>query len=247
MITVVESQLSSEAPETDGTALTSIVMPARETLGDRVTRELRKLLVAGRLAPGEKLSLRKVADALGVSMMPVREAMTRLAADGALEILPGRAVQVPVLTLGQFRELTQVRLVVEGYAAQEAARQATADDIRVIARHDRGFREAASRTPPDTVQAVACNRDLHFALYKSTRMPTLVEMIERLWLKAGPILNLDMRSEPQRLKGGSAMQAHANLVAALQARDPAAARKALEADITAAARHVVKTGRLLPD
>jgi DNA-binding GntR family transcriptional regulator len=249
MSTLVQPHLSPalSANSRDETALAGIVLPTRETLGDRVTCELRALLIAGRLAPGEKLSLRKVADALGVSMMPVREAMSRLAADGALEILPGKAVRVPVLTLGQFRELTQVRLVIEGFAAEEAARQATVDDVALVARHDLGFREAASLDPPDTVLAVACNRDLHFALYKSTRMPTLVEMIERLWLKAGPILNLDMRSEPQRLKGGSAMQAHGELVAALRARNPSAARKALEADIAAAAQHVVNTGRLRPD
>jgi DNA-binding GntR family transcriptional regulator len=235
------------APGQDETAFAGIVLPVRETLGDRVTRELRTLLIAGRLVPGEKLSLRKVADALGVSMMPVREAMSRLAADGALEILPGKAVRVPVLTLGQFRELTRLRLVIEGFAAEEAARKATNDNIDGIFRAEAAFRDAAGLEPPDSAAAVARNRDFHFALYGSAGMPTLVEMIERLWLKAGPILNLDMRSEPARLRGGSAVLAHADLVAALRRRDPDAARRSLEADITAAAQHIEDTGRLRPD
>jgi DNA-binding GntR family transcriptional regulator len=245
----VQSLLSSPlpAPGQDETALTSIILPLRETLGDRVTHELRALLIAGRLVPGEKLSLRKVADALGVSMMPVREAMSRLAADGALEILPGKAVRVPVLTLRQFRELTRLRLVIEGFATGEAARRATDAGIDGIARAEAAFRQAASLDPPDTAMAVLCNRDFHFALYHCAGMPTLVEMIERLWLKAGPILNLDMRSEPARLRGGSAVQAHGELVDALRRRDPAAARLALEADITAAAQHIEDTGRLRPD
>lgn len=232
------------ATEPDGSALDEIGALQHETLGERVTGELRALLVAGRLAPGEKLSLRRVAEALGVSMMPVREAVSRLAADRALEVLPGRAVRVPVLSLDQFRELTRLRLVVEGFAAEEAARKATPSEIARIAAHDADFRKAASADPPDSAGAVAANRDLHFALYEAAGMPSLIEMIERLWLKAGPILNLDMRHEPRRLEGGSAMQAHARLLDALRRRDAAAARAALEDDITAAAAHIEDTGQL---
>jgi DNA-binding GntR family transcriptional regulator len=227
----------------DASALDEIGALQRETLGDRVTGELRALLVAGRLAPGEKLSLRRVAEALGVSMMPVREAVSRLAADRALEVLPGRAVRVPVLTLAQFRELTRIRLVVEGFAAEEATRRATPDEIAAIAAHEAAFRRAASADPPDSAGAVAANRDLHFSLYEAAGMPSLVEMIERLWLKAGPVLNLDMRHEPRRLKGGSAMQAHDRLLSALRQADAQAARAALQADITAAADHIEETGQ----
>jgi DNA-binding GntR family transcriptional regulator len=232
-----------EATDGDVSALDEIGALQRETLGDRVTGELRALLVAGRLAPGEKLSLRRVAEALGVSMMPVREAVSRLAADRALEVLPGRAVRVPVLTLDQFRELTRLRLVVEGFAAEESTRRATPDQIAAIAVHEADFRLAASADPPDTAGAVAANRDLHFSLYEAAGMPSLVEMIERLWLKAGPVLNLDMRHEPLRLKGGSAVQEHAKLLAALRACDASAARAALEADIRAAAAHIEETGQ----
>jgi len=231
-------------PDHDASALDEIGAIQRETLGERVTEELRALLVSGRLAPGEKLSLRRVAEALGVSMMPVREAVSRLAADRALEVLPGRAVRVPVLTLAQFRELTRLRLVVEGFAAEEAALKATSADIARVATFDAAFRKAASADPPDSTAAVAANRDLHFALYEAAGMPGLIEMIERLWLKAGPILNIDMRDEPRRLKGGSAMQAHARLLEALRRQDPAAARSALEDDITAAAAHIEDTGQL---
>lgn len=234
--------LALDAPR--ASALGEVGLLARETLGDRVTAELRGLLVAGRLAPGEKLSLRRVAEALGVSIMPVREAVSRLAADSALEVLPGRAVRVPVLTRAQFRELTRLRLVVEGFAAEEAARNATPAQLAEITACEARFRELASADPPDAAGAVAANRDLHFAVYEAACMPTLVEMIERLWLKAGPILNLDMRDEPRRLKGGSAMQAHAALLSALQRRNPEQARAALQADIAEAAAHIEEIGRL---
>lgn len=224
-------------------ALDEVGSLQHETLGERVTGELRALLIAGRLAPGEKLSLRRVAEALGVSMMPVREAVSRLAADKALEVLPGRAVRVPVLTLAQFRELTRIRLVVEGFAAEEAAKAITDAQIAAVARHEAEFL-AAAKDPPDPAAAVAANRDLHFALYEAAGMPSLIEMISRLWLKVGPILNLDMRHEPKRLDGGSAVVAHAQLLDALRRRDPAAARQALIEDISAAAEHIERTARL---
>lgn len=225
-------------------ALHEVGSLSHETLGERVTGELRALLIAGRLAPGEKLSLRRVAEALGVSMMPVREAVSRLAADKALEVLPGRAVRVPVLTLAQFRELTRIRLVVEGFAAEEAAKAIGDEQIAAVARHEAAFLAAAKADPPDPAAAVAANRDLHFALYEAAGMPSLVEMISRLWLKAGPVLNLDMRHEPRRLDGGSAVVAHAQLLEALRRRDPAAARQALVEDISAAAEHIERTARL---
>jgi DNA-binding GntR family transcriptional regulator len=236
------SSVSERAGE--ASALDEVGSLLHETLGERVTGELRALLIAGRLAPGEKLSLRRVAEALGVSMMPVRGAVSRLAADKALEVLPGRAVRVPVLTLAQFRELTRIRLVVEGFAAEEAAKVITDAQIAVVARHEGAFLAAAKADPPDPAAAVAANRDLHFSLYEAAGMPSLVEMISRLWLKAGPILNLDMRHEPRRLDGGSAVVAHAQLLAALRRRDPAAARQALVEDISAAAGHIERTARL---
>jgi DNA-binding GntR family transcriptional regulator len=241
----LHARLASSAPSkaAEASALDEVGSLLHETLGERVTGELRALLIAGRLAPGEKLSLRRVAEALGVSMMPVREAVSRLAADKALEVLPGRAVRVPVLTLAQFRELTRIRLVVEGFAAEEAAKVITDAQIAVVAWHEAAFL-AAAKDPPDPAAAVGANRDLHFALYEAAGMPSLVEMIGRLWLKAGPILNLDMRHEPRRLDGGSAVVAHAQLLAALRRRDAAAARQALVEDISAAAEHIERTARL---
>lgn len=219
----------------------------RATLGRQVFDHLRLLLIGGRVAPGERLSLRAVADALGVSMTPVREAVSRLVADGALEVLPNRAVRVPVLTLGQFRELTRIRLVVEGFAASEAARSISPGALTRIVRHEQAFRRACDAPRPSPARAVEENRKLHFELYAATGMPQLVGVIEGLWLRAGPVLNLDMRDEPRRLKRGTAVRYHAALVEALRRRDTDAARTAVTGDIEAAAAHIEELGRLAQD
>src|SRR4051812_15946588 len=106
------------------------------TLGQKVHFELRGLIMAGVLSPGEKISLRTMAGRLGVSMQPVREAVSRLVADRALEVMPNRAVRVPLLTLEQFRELTAIRLAIEGFAAERAAHGRTAQDLAAMRRHE---------------------------------------------------------------------------------------------------------------
>jgi DNA-binding GntR family transcriptional regulator len=225
-------------------ALAQVGRIERVTLGDRVYEELRDLIIGGELAPGDKLSLRSVADTLGVSIMPVREAVSRLVADEALEVLPNRAVSVPLMTRDKFRELTRIRLVVECFAAEQAALGRAAADLRVVAAFDAAFRREARSAEPDPARAVRANKDLHFAIYRASRMPSLVAIIEGLWLKIGPVLNLDLKLSPDRLAHGGAEVHHARAIAAIEARDAHGARVALAADIEGAAAFIEATGRL---
>ncbi len=217
---------------------------AHATLGAQAYDALRDLLVAGGLAPGERLSLRTLAERLGTSVMPAREAVSRLVADEALEVLPNRAVRVPVITLATFRELTRVRIAVEGFAAAEAARAVGPDDLAAIRAHDAAFRSEVLAPEPDLERGMRANRDLHFAVYRAAGLPSLVTIIEGLWLRIGPVLNLDLRSSPRRLAEGGAQVHHARLVAALAAGDPEGARAALAADIAGSAGFIETTGRL---
>src|SRR4051812_32330299 len=121
----------------------------RVTLGERIYLELRDLLMSGKLLPNEKLSLRSVAEALGVSMMPVREAVARLVAEGALNVLPNRAVSVPLMTQSKLIELMNIRIEIEGYAAEQSALHRTRKDLDIIRRLDDQFREAVREAEPD--------------------------------------------------------------------------------------------------
>ncbi|MBX9992122.1 GntR family transcriptional regulator [Phreatobacter oligotrophus] len=225
-------------------ALTTIGPLERETLGERVYGHLRELLMAGRLAPGDKISLRATALALGTSMMPVREAVSRLVADRALEVTPNRAVRVPVMSEDGFRELTTVRIAIEGFAAEAAAAAADARAIERIAGHEAAFRALGSQPVADLAEAVRINKNLHFAIYEAAGLPTLVEIIGALWLKAGPVLNLDLGANPDRLARSGAIRFHAEALAAIRARDGAAARTAIVADISGAADFIIGRGGL---
>ncbi|WP_075219936.1 GntR family transcriptional regulator [Acuticoccus yangtzensis] len=214
------------------------------TLGTQVYAALSQRLVGGELAPGEKISLRHIAETLGTSVMPVREAVSRLVADGALEVSPNKAVAVPVMTREAFCELTTVRVAIEGFAAEQAAYNHKNSDMAGIAAHDAAFRRECEAAIPDRVAALKANRNFHFALYAAADLPTLMPIITGLWLKIGPVLNLDLRLSSQRLAIGGAEAQHARAIAAVRARDGKEARAAIKQDIETTAGLIAATGRL---
>lgn len=115
-------------------AINELVTPLkRQTLSSDVYAQLRELLITGQMIPGEQISLRTTASALGVSVMPVREAVHRLVAEQALELTPNRALRVPLMTESAFREITRIRVNLEGLATEQAARQLPAAGLERIA------------------------------------------------------------------------------------------------------------------
>ncbi|HBM59223.1 GntR family transcriptional regulator [Salipiger marinus] len=218
------------------------IRPARrQTLSDQVHDTLSEMLLSGALRPRDRLSLRDLAERLEVSMMPVREAVSRLAASGALDVSPKRAVMVPLMTSDAFADLTQVRMLTEGEAARLAASRASRTEIAgILALADR-FEEVLDAAY-GSAAAVAANKDLHFALYRAAGSPALMEVITMLWLKAGPIINFDIgveagvpsEEEMSRSRTHHSRAHHRQLCEALSARDGAAAAQAIAEDIRVA-------------
>ncbi len=218
----------------------------RQTLADQVYGDLKELLLAGRAAPGERFTLRGLASAIGTSAMPVREAVSRLVAENALEVLPNRAVRVPLMSRARFKELRLIRASLEGLAAATAATEASDQEIAEVRHFERLFAAERDKSHPDGAGAMRHNKNLHFALYRAAHLPTLFQMIEGLWLQIGPVLNLDFCAGPDRVHQGEAYLHHAALIAALEARDADAARAALVADIWSAGDFILSRG-VLPD
>jgi DNA-binding GntR family transcriptional regulator len=216
----------------------------RQTLGGRAYAQLSDLLMSGRMAPGDKVSLRQTADVLGVSIMPVREAVSRLVADGALEVTPNRAVRVRLMTADQFRDLTKARIAIEGHVAAVAAKARNKDDLKSIARAEEAMRKESRSSNPNLPHAVELNKAFHFAVYDASHSTTLVEIIRALWLKAGPVINLDLRANPERLAKGDAVQFHAKVLEAVIAGDEEGARANIAGDIANAADVILSRGGL---
>ena len=208
--------------------------PRRETLGANVLFQIKDLLLSGRLMPGEQLSLRSTAEALGVSVMPVREAVYQLVADQALEVAPNRSVRVPTMTGKQFKEITEIRLQIEGYAVEQAALKATPALIRSLKRLNNTLAKEMDFADSDKASIVMINKEIHFSIYEAAEMPMLVKIIETLWLRIGPILNYDLRAGSERTQKKTAVGHHDRMIAALEQGKPVEARQALDSDIKGA-------------
>lgn len=211
-----------------------------QTLSAKVYQDLRELIISGQLQPGERLTLAGMAAALGTSAMPVREALNKLAADDALEILPNKSVRVPVMTRSRFQELVVIRLVVEGLAVETAARRITAEQLSRLAVLEQAFSREIALGEPDVNQIIQINKQFHFTAYAAAQMPALSSLIEGLWLRIGPVLNLDLRNSASRRRSDlPSVKAHRGLLDALRAGDGVAAKTALAMDINGAAEVIL--------
>lgn len=231
---VIQGSLAGIAPVESG------------TLGQRVYQGLRDYLMAGQLQPGRKLTLRELASALNVSPMPVREAVRRLAAEGALEMLPNRRIRVPLMTKSRFRELLRIRVAVEGLAVEEAARRIRGEDVDRMEELNRQFAAEMQRRQADGVKLWRINKDIHFIMYEAAGMPNLLPMIEGLWLRIGPVLHLSLRERANANARGRnpAPDWHKRMILGLRRRDAAAARRGLVGDMTSAGDQILAEGNL---
>ena len=208
---------------------------AHLTLSAKVYQDLRERIISGQVQPGERLTLAGMASALGTSAMPVREAIQKLAADEALEILPNKSVRVPVMTHSRFKELVTIRIAVEGLAIETAAGRITAAQLANLAELECVFRTELQLASPDVNRIIQVNKQFHFGAYEAAGMPTLCSLIEGLWLRIGPVLNLDIRNGSSRLSNPPSVRAHRAMLDALRAHDGPAAKRGLAMDIQCAA------------
>lgn len=207
----------------------------RKSLVGYVEEELRNALIEGRLEPGTRLVTKELADTLGMSITPVREALVRFAASGILTAEPAQSFRVPNLNAAQYSELSEVRKAVEGLASAKAAARITAGEIAAMEVLLAQYLAAKSSGDPHV--ALKINKEFRFVLYNAANMPTLLGVIETLWLKAGPGFNY-LYPEERR-----ALTAHHNynvLLAALRSRTADTARAAIEHAIDDGAKRVLE-------
>ena len=206
---------------------------SRITIGDRVYLQLRDALITGRFDPGQALTIVALANSFQTSPMPVREALSRLAAENAVEIASNGSACVPKVSVERLDDICRARVAIEGLAAQLAAEMAGPNDFEVIERCMQEH-EAASASG-DIYEMLLRNRDFHFSLYAASRSEVLEQLIDSLWLRYGPYMRMLSAHIAPQLESGihnDFSNHHHAIVGALRQRDGNAARKHLVADIT---------------
>lgn len=210
-------------------ALSLLTPITRSSVNESVYQALRNKLMHGEYRAGQPLGIQYLADALGTSTMPVREALRRLVAQQGLEPLPNGTTRVPLITREKLVDIRRTRLLIEGTAIEWAAPNLSAahlDELEGLAREI----TAARRTREGVPVSLEKNLVFHFTLYQAAQSPVLLASIESLWLQSGAYLRATrefLHTEEQ-----PADHLHEQCIAALRAGDAATARRRIEEDIS---------------
>ena len=212
-----------------------------DNLQEQLYQNIRAGLLSGRFQPGERLKIRDLAAQWGTSPMPVRAALQRLVAEGALEGEPQRSLRVPAMTRERFEQLLPVRINLEGLAVELAAARISKvqlDSLQAcIERMETALRER------DVQAYLSDNSQFHLTLYQACGNPVLLRLIESLWLQVGPFFNRLFTEADLSLRLNDF---HGDCLKALQAGDAREARAAIEQDLNYFGRFLLNLLSLEP-
>lgn len=206
-------------------------LPAHE----QVYRELRSLVLFGEMPPGAPVTIQGLTERLGAGMTPVREALRRLIAEGALSFQGNRRVSVPVLDRGAVDELIHARVAIEPELTRRACRLATEDSIATLRGIDDRLDTAIARG--DVRGYLEQNYRFHQMLYDLAAAPILQDLADGLWLRFGPSL----RVVCGRFGTQSLPDQHKAILAALQSWDAEAAAEGMERDVRQGMEQIAQT------
>lgn len=196
-------------------------LPAHEL----IYRQLRALILFGDLAPGQPVTIQGLTERLAAGMTPVREAIRRLIAEGALESQGNRRVSVPQLTAENINELIVARQWLDPHLAERATARATLTDLERLAATDTELDRAIARG--DLRAYLELNYRFHRMIYDMAAAPILTDLAEGLWLRFGPSL----RVVCGRMGTQNLPDKHKEVLAAMHAGDAEAAGQAIRADV----------------
>lgn len=194
----------------------------RISLTQQVENNIKNALIVGALKPGSRLVTREIAVNQGISITPVREALLRLVSAGALQAAPAQAFMVPMLTDSGYHEISQIRKNLEGMATAAAAKNITAEKLRELQRLAELFHDAM--VSGDIPRMLQTNYQFRFRIYEYAEMPTLMIMIEQLWVRIGPSLHYLYLTSMEPFQQENIYQP---LLTALAKKDPAASSRAM--------------------
>lgn len=208
------------------------------TLGHQVYREMEDSIVDGIWLPGAKVSLRKIATQLNTSMQPVREAVSKLVADSALEVTPGRSVRVPVLSREQADEIWAIRMLLEGEAAAQFAARKCPEEAQSLYQHTRNLR--STYPTHDTTATMRTIRAWNIELIHGSKSPVLIDMIMRLRLRYAPFIAQSLATKRPHDEDFINFTTHIQdeLVMAIEAGDSTAARHLRCSDLRSFQRYL---------
>lgn len=193
------------------------------TLVDVATRELREVILSGELKPGAQLVLTELAERLSMSVMPVREAIGRLQAEGLVDQIPHRGARVSPVSVADLEDLYAVRIALETLATREAAARFTEEDYGRLAGVLDKYVQAYEAE--DAERGREMHSQFHLGIYELSGSPWLMRTIPALWDAADRYRRL---SATLRGTLEERHREHQYILERCRQRDPDAAAAALE-------------------
>lgn len=195
-----------------------------ESLNEIAYNKILNALRSGTFKPGESLKTRTLANALGVSSTPVREALSKLIAQNALDVDPkNRAAIVPVITYELLDELYSIRKTLDAMVIKAAVQNITDEEIAKVNQLEKQLAELDKQQ--DSQDFIDKSEEFFLTIFQSARKPLLYQMLDNLWLRSGVILGCFSADRPA---GFSIKQYRSDLAKALKNRDAKAAVKAMD-------------------
>jgi DNA-binding GntR family transcriptional regulator len=200
-------------------------------------QELKRRILTGQLEPGSVISQSALAQELGVSTTPLREALRQLAAEGLVEIESHRDARVASLTADDARNLFAIRQSLDSLAGTLAARHRTDEDITSISAH---LEKLVPLGESDDLSALGVHRDFHRAIYRAAHNPQLFGILEGLWDKADQYRQFALRQRKRRdIDDARVAMEHAEIVAAIVSGDGQRAERAMREHVEGSLGHFV--------
>lgn len=209
--------------------------PLFMTLEEYVASKLREAILKGYLKPGEKLDQNEIAELLGVSRSPVRDALRKLAAEGLVQIHPYRGAIVAELSPEELEEIYLLRRVLEGLAARLAVPQIDEERLAALEEILRAMDETE-----DTDTWIDLNYRFHHMIYEAAKRPRLLALIDNLRNIVAPYIRQYISTPEYRQ---SAQASHRQILEACRRRDPVAAQRETEEHLQAVVDGVLITSR----
>ncbi|MBR0645774.1 GntR family transcriptional regulator [Plastoroseomonas hellenica] len=222
--------LESQSPAASGPTEGWRTLP----LKDQAYEVIKHQIITCRFAPGEKLNEAQVAERLGLSRMPVHNALARLRLEGLVTIRPRKGIEVRPIDPEELLQIIDARTVNECRCAELAARQATEEELAAMANVLRRSETALARR--DTEAMMLLDREFHDLIARASRSAVFFDILRNLHDRAVRFWFISLNEADHQVE---VLEEHEDIYRTLAARDPPAAARAMARHIDAFRRNVL--------
>ena len=205
-------------------------------LRDVVFNTLRRAILRGELVPGQRLMEIQLAEKMGVSRTPVREAIRKLELEGLVVMIPRKGAEVAHISGKNLRDVLEVRRALEELAGELACARMSTEELKLLEQANHRF--AAVLGSDDITMLAQADEEFHGLIYQATENDRLVQMVNHLreQMYRYRIEHIKDKSQRKLL-----VQEHQEIIRALAARDVEAARRAIRSHISKQEAVIAKT------